>query len=74
MSFLKQLINSIARTFGRIIAYAIIGLLLALLASNFVHASTWVSIYDKSNLNNNTYIYYNHLRFMMAITVFFHCR
>lgn len=41
MSFIKEFFRSIARTFGRIFAYAIIGLIIYFIASNFVSAKSY---------------------------------
>lgn len=48
MSFLKEIFRSIARVFGRVIAYVIIGLIIYLIASSRVDAK------DYRYLNNNS--------------------
>lgn len=41
MSIMKEFFKAIARTFGRIVAYALIGTLIYFIASNFVHAAQY---------------------------------
>lgn len=49
MSFLKQMINAIARTFGRIIAYAIIAAIIAIVGSKIVGAQGQYRMSDLTN-------------------------
>lgn len=49
MSFLKALTNSIARTFGRIIAYALIGIAIYFIGQHFVNAQGQYRMSDLTN-------------------------
>lgn len=49
MSFLKEIFRSIARVFGRVIAYVIIGLIIYLIASSRVEASQYRILNNATN-------------------------